>query len=84
MRFDIKFLTVVKRTVEAESLDAAAIYANAFVARMGDDWQVRSIFVEGEEPVKPSAPLGRPPTGPTPGTPTIRQEVLADAIAEAA
>jgi hypothetical protein len=89
-----KYFVVFQRDfeveVEAESTADAAVLARQIVAQFpAGTCKLLSIkaedYVEPPEPATPpSKPRGRPNGGGTPGTPVVKKEVLADAIAEAA
>lgn len=91
-KYQVTFQRAFEVNVEADSLEVAELLAKQIIAQFpADTCKLLSIVAEdavvqhSSPDIKPpTSPLGRPPTGGTPGTPVIRQEVLEDQIAEAA
>lgn len=91
-KYTIKFQRDFVVEVGAENLTAVERLSRDLVAGFpADTCKLLSIIAEdavvehtAPDIKPPTSPLGRPPTRPTPGTPTIRQDVLVDAIAKAA
>jgi hypothetical protein len=78
LRYLIKYFTVQRRYGDFETIIDAELYAKRLVGRLGDDAHLLAIYA-GDEPPKPAdPPAGKPPSGPTPGTPILdRYEVAA-------
>jgi hypothetical protein len=77
VRFLVKILKVERRFVDCDTSLEALAFARSWVMRLGDDAKLLAIYA-GDEPSKPAdPPVGKPPSSPTPGTPTIdRYECL--------
>jgi hypothetical protein len=76
----IKFWTMQRRRVNVDTIAEAEQYAKGLVERLGGDALLVAIY-EGEEPPKPAdPPLGKPPSGPTPGTPELDRYAITRAF----
>ena len=84
MKYNVKFTRVIEGQIEASSLEEAAKAACEHVAQFPGG-KLLSILPEGYVDPDSKPPVGpRGPSTPTPGTPVVKQEVLADQIAKAA
>ena len=88
MKFEITWLGTVTKVMEMDNIDAAEAYANEAAKNAIGECRVLSIVREGvviehypPRGPKGSGPRGGGPHGGTPGTPVVKKNVLADAVA---
>lgn len=87
-KFTVKFQRDFEAEIEAVDIDIAGTIAHNIVAQFpAGTCKLLSVLPEGYVPPadpEPVRPRGGPPSGGTPGTPVVKQEILADQIAKAA
>jgi hypothetical protein len=89
--FEVRFLVRLAHTIEAETLQAAEVWARGIVEKNEGVVLTGVIDLDAPKPVEPDPvpvppkpPWGRPSGGGSPGTPVLAKVVITEAIAEAA
>jgi hypothetical protein len=69
---------------EADNVDQAATHARGHAGKRGRVLSVIQVIPPLPADDEDGPPIGRPPTGPTPGTPTIKASSNTDAVSRRA